>query len=290
MRSAALIALLLLVAAGPAPPQGIASRNVSAAKRDAPSGRPWHARFADISREAGLTHPMIYGGEHSTTYLYETSSGGVALFDYDGDGLVDIFVVSGTRLQNPPADATNRLYRNRGGGSFEDVTEKAGLRRKGWGSGVTVGDYNNDGHLDLFLTYYGTNALYRNNGDGTFTDVAPMVGLALPRESPPYWSSGATFIDYDRDGHLDLFVANYVDFDPAKTPKPGENANCNWKGIPVACGPRGLPPARHWLFHNNGDGTFTDVSTISGIDQRRDSFGMTAIAADLDDDGWPDIY
>lgn len=284
------VLVLALLTTTPLVAQGIASRNVSAAKRDAPSGRPWHARFTDVSREAGLVHPIVYGGEESTTYLYETSSGGVALLDYDNDGLLDIFVLSGTRLEAPVDGATNRLYRNKGSFQFEDVTVKAGLVRQDWASGVTVADYNNDGHLDLFLTYYGANALYRNNGDGTFTDVTAKAGLLLPRENPPYWSSGATFIDYDRDGHLDLFVANYVDFDPAKTPKPGENANCNWKGVPVSCGPRGLPPARHWLFHNNGDGTFSDASKASGIDKRRDSFGMTAIAADLDDDGWPDIY
>jgi enediyne biosynthesis protein E4 len=270
--------------------QGIASRGVTAAKRDAASGRPWHAMFVDISRQAGLTHPAIYGAERNITYLLETSSGGVALFDYDNDGLLDIFIVVGTRLDGPVAGATNRLYRNRGNGSFEDTTDKAGLRRQGWASGVSVGDFDNDGYLDLFVTYYGANALYRNNGDGTFTDVAADASLLLSRDGPPYWSSGATFIDFDRDGHLDLFVANYVDFDPQRTPKPGENANCNWKGVPVACGPRGLKPARHWLFRNNGDGSFTDVSDAAGISQHRECFGMTAVAADLDDDGWTDLY
>jgi hypothetical protein len=283
-------AILLAWMAASVAAQGIASRNVTAAKRDAPSGLPWHARFADVSRDAGLVHPTVYGGVASTTYLYETSSGGVALFDFDNDGFLDIFLLGGTRLDGPVEGASNRLYRNLGNMTFQDVTAKAGLTRQGWASGVAVGDYNNDGHLDLFVTFYGTNSLYRNNGDGTFTDIAATAGLVLPRDNPPYWSSGATFLDYDRDGHLDLFVANYVDFHPARTPKPGENANCNWKGIPVACGPRGLPPARHWLFRNNGDGSFRDVSKEAGIDQRRDSFGMTAIAADLDDDGWPDIY
>ncbi|MCU0228172.1 MAG: CRTAC1 family protein [Bryobacterales bacterium] len=283
-------AILLAWMAASVAAQGIASRNVTAAKRDAPSGLPWHARFADVSRDAGLVHPTVYGGVASTTYLYETSSGGVALFDFDNDGFLDIFLLGGTRLDGPVEGASNRLYRNLGNMTFQDVTAKAGLTRQGWASGVAVGDYNNDGHLDLFVTFYGTNSLYRNNGDGTFTDIAATAGLVLPRDNPPYWSSGATFLDYDRDGHLDLFVANYVDFHPARTPKPGENANCNWKGIPVACGPRGLPPARHWLFRNNGDGSFRDVSKEAGIDQRRNSFGMTAIAADLDDDGWPDIY
>lgn len=287
---AASVALVLLAQVSMVWGQGIASRGVTATKRDAPSGRPWLARFTDIATEAGLVHPTIYGNDVQTTYLLETSSGGVALFDYDNDGLLDIFLVSGTRLEGEVEGATNRLYRNRGDGTFEDVTDKAGLRRQGWASGVSVGDYDNDGHLDLFVTYYGDNALYRNNGDGTFSDLAIGAGLVLSRKDPPYWSSGATFIDFDRDGHLDLFVVNYVDFDPARTPKPGENANCNWKGVPVACGPRGLAPARHWLFRNNGDGSFTDVSEQAGISGHQDSFGMTAIAADLDDDGWPDIY
>ena len=224
-------------------------------------------------------------------YLAETSSGGIALFDYDNDGWLDIFVVSGTRFEGAPPEATNRLYRNNHDGTFTDVTDKAGLRRTGWGQGVAVGDYNNDGHLDLFVTYWGENALYRNNGDGTFTDVAAQAGL-VPKPKPEYptWYSGATFVDYDRDGHLDLFVATYTDYDLRRVPKPGANPNCNWKGVPTPCGPRGLRPGRQFLYHNRGDGTFEDVSQKSGIAQSRASFGFTAVAADFDDDGWQDIY
>ena len=183
--------------------------------------------------------------------------------------------------------ATNRLYRNNRDGTFTDVTEKAGLHRTGWASAVTVGDYNNDGFDDLFVTYWGQNVLYRNNGDGTFRDVTKEAGLL---HAATRWGSGCAFLDYDRDGHLDLFVANYLDFRIDAIPKPGSNSNCNWKGIPVMCGPRGLPPGVGALYHNNGDGTFTDVSVPSGISKAQGSYMMTAVAADFDNDGWPDIY
>ena len=194
-------------------------------------------------------------------------------------------------LDGAPPEATNRLYHNNHDGTFTDVTDKAGLRRTGWGQGVAVGDYDNDGHLDLFVTYWGDNALYRNNGDGTFTDIAAKAGLT-PRVKPAYptWYSGATFVDYDRDGKLDLFVATYTDYDLRRVPKPGANPNCNWKGVPTPCGPRGLAPGRHYLFHNRGDGTFEDVSEKSGIAKAHSSFAFTAVAADFDDDGWQDIY
>jgi hypothetical protein len=271
--------------------QGIATRDVKPALRGKPSGRAWPSRLSNIAKQAGLTHPTIYGAESNVQFLAETSSGGIALFDYDGDGWLDIFVVSGTRFDGDPPEATNRLYRNNHDGTFTDVTDKAGLRRTGWGQGVAVGDYNNDGHLDLFVTYWGDNALYRNNGDGTFTDVAAQAGLiAKAKPEYPYWYSGATFIDYDRDGLLDLFVATYTDYDLRRVPKPGANPNCNWKGVPTPCGPRGLRPGRHFLFHNRGDGTFEDVSEKSGIAKSRSSFGFTAVAADFDDDGWQDIY
>jgi enediyne biosynthesis protein E4 len=283
--------MCLLLSCGMAAGQGMASREVKPAPREKASGRPWPSRLTNIAKQAGLTQPTIYGAESNVQYLAETSSGGVALFDYDGDGWLDIFIVSGTRFDGAPPEATNRLYRNNRDGTFSDVTDKAGLRRTGWGQGVAVGDYNNDGHLDLFVTYWGENALYRNNGDGTFTDVAAQVGL-IPKVAPayPYWYSGATFVDYDRDGHLDLFVATYTDYDIRRVPKPGANPNCNWKGVPTPCGPRGLRPGRHFLFHNRGDGTFEDVSEKSGIASSRSSFGFTAVAADFDDDGWQDIY
>ena len=271
--------------------QGIATRNVKPSAREKASGRPWPSRLTNIARQAGLTHPTIYGAESQVQYLAETSSGGIALIDYDNDGWLDIFVVSGTRLDGAPPEATNRLYRNNHDGTFADVTDKAGLRRTGWGQGVAVGDFDNDGRLDLFVTYWGDNALYHNNGDGTFTDVAAPAGIT-PKVKPEYplWYSGATFIDYDRDGHLDLFVATYTDYDLRRVPKPGDNPNCNWKGVPTPCGPRGLRPGRQFLFHNRGDGTFEDVSEKSGIAKRRSAFAFTAVAADFDDDGWQDIY
>ncbi|MDX2152069.1 MAG: CRTAC1 family protein [Bryobacteraceae bacterium] len=265
--------------------QGIASRNVKPQPRGKPSGRPFAAKFTDVAREAGLTHPVIFGNDVRVQYLFETSQGGVAWIDYDKDGWLDAFFVSGTRLTEDPPEATNRLYRNNRDGTFTDVTEKAGLRRTGWGSGVTVGDYDADGDDDLFVTYFGDNALYRNNGDGTFTDVAAQCGLKQPKK---VWNAGASFFDMDRDGDLDLFVSNYVDFDVERVPKPGENAFCTWKGIAVACGPRGLPQARMWLYRNDG-GKFTDISERAGVAKAR-CYGMTAAAADLNDDGWPDVY
>jgi hypothetical protein len=283
------ICLAVLCAAAAA--QGIATRNVKPAVREKASGRPWPSRLVNIARQAGLAKPTVYGAESNVQYLVETSGGGVALFDYDGDGWTDIFVVGGTRFDGASPEASNRLYRNKHDGTFEDVTDAAGLHRTGWGQGVAVGDYNNDGRLDLYVTYWGENALYRNNGDGTFTDVAAAAGVSgKSSRGYPEWHSGATFVDYDRDGLLDLFVATYTDYDIRRVPKPGANPNCNWKGVPTPCGPRGLRPSGHYLFRNRGDGTFEDVSEKSGIAHSRSSFGFTAMAADFDGDGWQDIY
>ena len=220
-------------------------------------------------------------------YILETIGCGAAFLDYDNDGWLDIFLLSGTRLGGDPEGVTNRLYKNNRDGTFTDVTREAGLTRTGWASSVCVGDYDNNGHEDLFVTYWGQNVLYRNNGDGTFTDVTREAGLW---KEEMRWGAGCTFIDYDRDGRLDLFVSNYLVFDIKNVPKPGEGGTCNWKGIPVNCGPRGLPPGRHLLYHNNGDGTFTDVSEDSGVAAAEGGYGMTAVAADLDNDGWTDIY
>ncbi len=267
--------------------QGISSRAVKPMPRGKPSGLPFNARFTDVASEAGLVAPVVYGGVDRKSYILETVGCGCAFLDYDNDGWLDIFLLSGTRLEGAPEGATNRLYKNNRDGTFTDVTAKAGLIRAGWAGAVAVADYNNDGFEDLFLTYWGQNVLYRNNGDGTFTDVTEKAGLIDKRTR---WGAGCTFVDYNRDGHLDLFVSNYLEFDFKKIPKPGESSNCVWKGVPVNCGPRGLEPGRHSLYRNNGDGTFTDVSVPSGIAKARGSYGMTAVAADFDNDGWPDIY
>jgi hypothetical protein len=267
--------------------QGVSTRGVKPQPRGKPSGRPFHARFTDVAEKAGLTRPIVYGGTESKSYIIEVVGCGVAFLDYDNDGWLDLLILSGTRLDGAPPSATNRLYKNNRDGTFTDVTEKAGLARTGWASAVTVGDYDNDGFDDLFVTYYGHNVLYRNNGNGTFTDVTARAGL---RQDAVRYGSGCTWLDYDRDGHLDLFVANYLDTTLEKLPRPGENTDCRFRGVPVNCGPRGLPAGFVQLFHNNGDGTFTDVSQSSGVAKARGSYPMTAVAADYDNDGWPDIY
>jgi hypothetical protein len=279
--------LALLACSADAFGQGISSRSVRPQPRGKPSGRPFLARFTDVAQSAGLTQPIVYGSEGTKGYIIEVVGCGVAFLDYDNDGWLDLFVLNGTRLEGAPPGATNRMYKNNRDGTFTDVTEKAGLTRTGWASGVTVGDYDNDGFDDLFITYYGHNVLYHNNGDGTFTDVTAKAGL---RQDGVRYGSGCTWVDYDRDGHLDLFVVNYLSTTLEKLPKPGENADCRWKGVPVNCGPRGLPPGFVELFHNNGDGTFTDVSRQSGVSAATGSYPMTAVAADYDNDGWADIY
>ncbi len=280
---------LLTTAAAACFGQGLAERRVRVQPHGKSSGLPFHARFTDVATQAGLTAPIIYGGVDHKEYILETVGCGCAFLDYDNDGWLDIFVLSGTRLKDAPAGATNRLYKNNRDGTFTDVTEKAGLRKTDWACGVCVGDYNNDGFEDLFVTYWGQNVLYRNNGNGTFTDVTEKAGLLNP-DKTRRWGTGCTFLDYNRDGHLDLFVSNYLGFDLEKAPTPGVNANCRWMGVPVGCGPRGFPFGQHLLYRNNGNGTFTDVSVESGIAAANTSYGFTPLAADFDDDGWPDIY
>ena len=267
--------------------QGVSTRAVKPQPRGKPSGLPFHARFTDVAAKAGLTHPTIYGGVDTKRYIVEVVGCGVAAFDYDNDGWLDLLVLSGTRLDGAPAGTSNRLYKNNRDGTFTDVTAKAGLTWTGWASAVTVGDYDNDGFDDVFITAYGQNVLYRNNGNGTFTDVTAKAGLAQPAVR---YGAGCTWVDYDRDGKLDLFVATYLDTTIEKLPKPGDTNDCRWKGVAVNCGPRGLPTGYVQLFRNNGDGTFTDVSRASGIAAAAKSYPMTALSADYDADGWPDIY
>ena len=257
-------------------------------KQSAPSAKPI-AYFTDEAQKAGLTMHNVFGGVDTKQYIIETTGTGVAIFDYDNDGWPDIFIVNGTTLNTLPAKTppTNHLYHNNHDGTFTDVTEKAGLAHGGWGQGVCVGDYDNDGYEDLFVTYYGKNVLYHNNGDGTFTDASERAGVAGTGKD---WGTGCAFLDYDRDGKLDLFVSNYVDFDLKTAPKPGERAACLWKGVPVMCGPRGLPWSKNILYHNNDDGTFTDVTEKTKIDKTEGHYAFSVSTFDYDDDGWPDIF
>src|ERR1700681_4561506 len=246
------------------------------------------ANFTDIAEKAGLTIENAFGGVNTKKYIIETTGTGVAIFDYDNDGWPDIFLVNGTKLEGFPAGQgpSNRLYRNNHDGTFTDVTAKVGLSATGWGQGVCVGDYDNDGWEDLYVTYYGKNRLFHNQ-NGVFTEVAEKAGVA---GSGKAWGTGCAWVDYDRDGHLDLMIANYVDFDLATAPAPGERASCMWKGVPVMCGPRGLASAKNILYHNRGDGTFEDVTTKAHIDRTDGHYAFSVSTLDFDDDGWPDIY
>ena len=256
----------------------------------------WPVTFTDVAAEAGLVHPSIYGGIDRKRFIIETNGSGVALVDVDHDGWLDAFVLSGTRLTDGGREdarfaageaPTNRLYRNTRNGRFEDVTDRSGLRRTGWASGVCAGDYDNDGTTDLFVTYFGRNVLYRNQGGGRFEDVTRSAGLYVDTVR---WGSGCTFVDFDRDGRLDLFVSNYLRFDLKTAPEPGSGVNCTWKGIPVNCGPKGLPTDTNLLYRNEGNGKFVDVSDSSGVTRVTGRYPMTALALDMDGDFWTDIY
>ncbi|MBV9406342.1 MAG: CRTAC1 family protein [Acidobacteriaceae bacterium] len=247
----------------------------------------FRADFHDIAASAGLTEKNVYGGLSHKDYILETTGNGVAIFDYDGDGRNDIFIANGTRLDGSEGVALPQLYHNEGNGHFRNVGPQAGFHQQGWAQGVCVGDYDNDGRPDLLVTYYGHNVLYRNRGDGTFEDVTEKAKLPV---TGTRYGSGCAFVDYDRDGYLDLFIANYVNLDLAKTPHPGQGEYCTWKEIPVMCGPRGLPLGHNVLYHNNRDGTFSDVSEAGGILKPGGRYGLGVVAADFDNDGWPDIY
>ena len=253
-------------------------------------------QFVNVAREAGLRSKTIFGLENKNRFLLETTGCGVAFYDYDHDGWLDIFLVNGTRFDAhwTKADApVSRLYKNNRDGTFTDVTLKAGVARTGWGQGCCVGDYDNDGVDDLLVTYWGDCVLYRNNGDGTFTDVSEKTGLSkttrLTAAGLKRWNTGCAFVDYDRDGWLDIFIGNYIDFDPKTVPVP-EDGQCLYKGLRVACGPPGLDGGKNILLHNDGKGNFTDVSENAGILKTQGTYALGVLVADFDNDGWPDIY
>jgi len=273
MKTAAVVASALVAACA-----------ILAARSDAVS-----FSFTESARSAGLDQLTVYGGARANRYLLETTGCGVAVLDIDGDGWLDVFLVNGTTLEIAPAQKKPpmcHLYRNRHDGTFEDVTARAGVGQSGWGQGACAADYDNDGHDDLFVTSWGQNRLYRNRGDGTFEDVTARAGLTTTKRR---WGAGCAFVDYDRDGHLDLFAANYIDFDLASAPVP-ESGLCRYKGVPVACGPPGLTGGKNVLYHNKGDGTFEDVSTAARITAAGGTYGLGVSTLDFDDDGWADIY
>ncbi len=276
--------IVLMLAAAALHAQGMATRGASAMPRAKASGQVFPVRFTDIAAAAGLAQPVV-SGTHRSRYIVESMGTGVAFLDYDNDGWLDIFVVNGSRFDGS-ASAGNLLYRNNRNGTFTQVSRQAGLARTGWDQSVTAADYDNDGFTDLFVTYWGQNVLYHNDGRGGFLDATSQAGLSRPGT---HWGSGASFFDYDRDGDADLFAAEYLAFDIKAVPAPGTTPNCTWLGVPVFCGPRGLPFARNRLYRNDG-GKFTDVSEASGIGAPLKTYALGVLAADMDGDAWPDIY
>jgi len=264
------------------------NRNVVHAAVNTSPGSP--VQFINVAEKAGLHAPNVWGGVDKKRVIIETKGSGVAFFDYDHDGWLDIYLTNGSRLDEQwqkGKEPTTHLYKNNRDGTFTDVTEKSGLGRSGWQTGVCVGDYDNDGWDDLFCTFWGRNILFHNNGNGTFSDVTEKAGLT---QAKGRWGTGCTFLDYDRDGHLDLFVCNFVKLDPDIPIKLDSMNFCQWKGVPTMCGPRGLPGDINILYHNNGDGTFTDVTEKAGIHKPGPRYSITAVSYDFDNDGWPDVY
>ena len=247
---------------------------------------PW---FADLARRSGLAAFRDVCGSEAKGYLVETVGSGLALFDYNGDGLLDAFIVNGSSFEilgNPRLPRpSSRLFRNNGDGTYTDVTRESKLINEGWGMGVAVADFDNDGHPDVFITNFGPNKLFRNNGNGTFSDITAEAGV-----SGGNWSTGCAWGDYDRDGQLDLYVSRYVDFDRASIPPPGTYNYCLYQGVPVACGPRGLPGLADLLYHNEGGGKFREVSADAGVRDTHKAYGFTVVWGDFDNDGWPDAY
>ena len=252
-----------------------------------PGMKPPVIRYEDIAAKAGLTGVNVSGAERGKQYIIESTGTGVAIFDYDNDGLPDIFLVNGGVLDEKAPQPSHYLYHNLGGLKFEDVTEKAGITHTGWGQGVCAGDIDNDGNTDLYVPQWGHDVLYRNQGNGTFRDETSARGLASPDKR---WSTGCAFIDFNRDGYLDLVVAHYLVLDMSKVPRPGDNSQCQWKGLSVLCGPRGLPAETMSFYENDGHGHFTDVSTKVHVSGPKNYYGFTPLTGDFDNDGFPDIY
>jgi len=269
------------------PTSGMASRGLQPAPRGKPSGLPFNAHFVDVAQSAGLRAPIVYGDVKTNDYVVDSMGCGVAFIDYDNDGWQDVVVLTGRRWQNTPAEAIIRLYKNNRDGTFTDVTAQSGLGKSVWANGLAVGDYDNDGFDDIFVSCWGQNILFHNDGHGSFTDVTEKAGLLHPGTR---YGAGCTWVDYDRDGKLDLFVSHYMNFSRETMPARGQDPACNYQGIPVYCLPipRPMEPCR--LYHNNGDGTFTDVSEKSGVLDVKPGYALTAVATDFDGDGWPDIY
>jgi hypothetical protein len=283
---AAATALLALFAAQYARSQMTSGSKTSMPRRPLPPGlKAPVVRFEDLAEKAGLSGINVSGSEVQQTYIVENTGTGVAIFDYDNDGLPDLFFVNGGRFDPHSPPPPHFLYHNLGGLRFEDVTARSGITNSDWGQGVCAGDVDNDGHIDLFVTAWGHNVLWHNQGNGTFRDETQERGLAGPKR----WSTGCAFFDYDRDGHLDLLVAHYLLFDPARTPKPGDPNQCMWMGFPVVCGPMGLPPETVSLYHNDGRGHFTDVTERAGLGAAK-AAGLTVLTGDFENNGWPDVF